>query len=367
MDHLKMEMEMQIPISSNVKLITECSDTTYTCYAVTKDLIKVSKLPQTLISYSSSQKYLADTNLHVHLKEIKVDKTLRFVEEPVEIINREVKSLKRSRIPIVKSIGTRSEDEISLRRGYCDNCALSRENILKSIDEGPFQMGKFREILDEGALHLGPERDRVFVDLTPEEKDRFVPAVKLNKGLKTSNYDQLYAYLKQHEAHVNENKMMLERYSQHAIDPLALVSNVSPQQYPTQSSAIPQSAYVPPVSYQPQFADNTQLDSEYFKEKMLLMQAQENGVVLDEEQLLFIAGGQDNAFDTYVDEPLTMFIAILSVADPIYDEAGLSYDSNILSEVQDHDNCQDIVGEYHEVNEMQKDVQPNYVVASDTE
>ncbi|GJT79297.1 putative reverse transcriptase domain-containing protein [Tanacetum coccineum] len=48
------------------------------------------------------EKYLADANLHVHLEEIKVDKTLRFVEEPVEIIDREVKSLKRSRIWIVK-------------------------------------------------------------------------------------------------------------------------------------------------------------------------------------------------------------------------------------------------------------------------
>ncbi|GJT91095.1 putative reverse transcriptase domain-containing protein [Tanacetum coccineum] len=48
------------------------------------------------------KKYLADANLHVHLEEIKVDKTLCFVEEPVEIINREVKSLKHSRIPIVK-------------------------------------------------------------------------------------------------------------------------------------------------------------------------------------------------------------------------------------------------------------------------
>ncbi|GJU94523.1 putative reverse transcriptase domain-containing protein [Tanacetum coccineum] len=48
------------------------------------------------------KKYLADANLHVHLEEIKVDKTLHFVEEPVEIIDREVKSLKRSRIPIVK-------------------------------------------------------------------------------------------------------------------------------------------------------------------------------------------------------------------------------------------------------------------------
>ncbi|GJU73957.1 hypothetical protein Tco_1265362 [Tanacetum coccineum] len=55
--HLKMEMEMEIPSSSNVKLITECSDTTYTCYEVIKDLIKVSKLPQTLLSYSSSQVY----------------------------------------------------------------------------------------------------------------------------------------------------------------------------------------------------------------------------------------------------------------------------------------------------------------------
>ncbi|GJR52574.1 retrovirus-related pol polyprotein from transposon TNT 1-94 [Tanacetum coccineum] len=42
-DHLKMEMEMEIPSSSNVKLITECSDTTYTCYEVMKDLIKAKK------------------------------------------------------------------------------------------------------------------------------------------------------------------------------------------------------------------------------------------------------------------------------------------------------------------------------------
>nr|GEX52600.1 putative reverse transcriptase domain-containing protein [Tanacetum cinerariifolium] len=45
---------------------------------------------------------LADANLHVPLKEIKVDKTLCFVEEPVEIIDHEVKKLKPSRILIVK-------------------------------------------------------------------------------------------------------------------------------------------------------------------------------------------------------------------------------------------------------------------------
>ncbi|GKA25206.1 hypothetical protein Tco_0711315 [Tanacetum coccineum] len=49
-------------------------------------------------------------------------------------------------------------------------------NILKSIDEGPFQMGTFRETLaegDEGALHLGPERPRVYSDLSSEDKDRY--------------------------------------------------------------------------------------------------------------------------------------------------------------------------------------------------
>ncbi|GJT61137.1 hypothetical protein Tco_1004670 [Tanacetum coccineum] len=60
-------------------------------------------------------------------------------------------------------------------------------------------------------------------------------------------------------------------------------------------------------------------------------------------------------------------MANLSSADPIYDEAGPSYDSDILSEVQDHDNYQDTVGEYHEVHEMHNDVQPNYIVDSDAE
>nr|GFC32274.1 retrovirus-related Pol polyprotein from transposon TNT 1-94 [Tanacetum cinerariifolium] len=41
---------------------------------------------------------------------------------------------------------------------------------------------------------------------------------------------------------------------------------------------------------------------EYYKDKMLLMQAQENGVALDVERLLFLAGGHDNAFDDDVDE-----------------------------------------------------------------
>nr|GFA40765.1 putative reverse transcriptase domain-containing protein [Tanacetum cinerariifolium] len=48
------------------------------------------------------RKCLEDANLHVPLDEIKIDKTFCFIEEPIEIIDREVKSLKRSKILIAK-------------------------------------------------------------------------------------------------------------------------------------------------------------------------------------------------------------------------------------------------------------------------
>ncbi|GJW24859.1 hypothetical protein Tco_0038670 [Tanacetum coccineum] len=66
-----------------------------------------------------------------------------------------------------------------------------------------------------------------FVNNMLPEWGRFVTAMKLNRGLRDSNYEQLCAYLKQHEAHANENKMMLDQFTQHTVDPLALMSNVS--------------------------------------------------------------------------------------------------------------------------------------------
>ncbi|GJX73366.1 putative reverse transcriptase domain-containing protein [Tanacetum coccineum] len=51
---------------------------------------------------SNLKKCLADPILQVPLDEIQVDAKLNFVEEPVEILEREFKKLKRSRISIVK-------------------------------------------------------------------------------------------------------------------------------------------------------------------------------------------------------------------------------------------------------------------------
>ncbi|GKC77658.1 hypothetical protein Tco_1128432 [Tanacetum coccineum] len=51
---------------------------------------------------SNLKKCLSDESLVIPLDEIHVDDNLHFIEEPVEIMDREVKRLKQSRIPIVK-------------------------------------------------------------------------------------------------------------------------------------------------------------------------------------------------------------------------------------------------------------------------
>ncbi|GJX00527.1 retrovirus-related pol polyprotein from transposon TNT 1-94 [Tanacetum coccineum] len=261
-----------------------------------------------------------------------------------------------------------------------------------------------------------------FVNNMSPEWDRFVTAVKLNKGLKETNHEQLYAYLKQHEKHAAQDRLIIERITPATNDQLAFVSTVQPhaQSSHVQSHQYPSSSTNPQSLQYPQFPETSQIDfgyiqtneildnltkqmallaqsfratlpqtnnqlrtssntrnqatiqvgrvviqnvqgrenhnqnqryfargngaagnkgvqnragnanagqgkpvkcyncngighiarnctqpkrpqnSNYFKDKMLLMQAQENGEVLDEEQLLFLAGEQANTFDADV-------------------------------------------------------------------
>ncbi|GJW27761.1 putative ribonuclease H-like domain-containing protein, partial [Tanacetum coccineum] len=60
-----------------------------------------------------------------------------------------------------------------------------------------------------------------FLNSLPSEWSKFVTYVKLVKDLHTTNFDQLYAYLEQHELYANEVRIMRERNH----DPLALVAN----------------------------------------------------------------------------------------------------------------------------------------------
>nr|GFC54422.1 putative reverse transcriptase domain-containing protein [Tanacetum cinerariifolium] len=66
------------------------------------------KLPQELscihdmFHVSNLKKCLAESDAQIPLEEIKVDENMCFVEEPIEIVERDVKKLKRQRIPLVK-------------------------------------------------------------------------------------------------------------------------------------------------------------------------------------------------------------------------------------------------------------------------
>ncbi|GKC41330.1 putative reverse transcriptase domain-containing protein [Tanacetum coccineum] len=66
------------------------------------------ELPEELSNVHSTfhvfnlKKCLSNESLVIPMKELWLDDKLNFVEEPVEIMDREVKRLKQSRIPIVK-------------------------------------------------------------------------------------------------------------------------------------------------------------------------------------------------------------------------------------------------------------------------
>ncbi|GKE05291.1 hypothetical protein Tco_1397309 [Tanacetum coccineum] len=157
------------------------------------------------------------------------------------------------------------------------------------------------------------------------EWSKFVTDVKLAKSLYTTNYDKLYAYLSQHERHANEVCLMHERYP----DPLALqgedlidcinkamaflsvmASRFPPLNNQLRTSSNPRNqATIQDGRVTVQQVQGRQTQSfagtrnrgiattsrgnyatgQANFEKLMLVEAQEAGQILDEEQLAFIA------------------------------------------------------------------------------
>ncbi|GJR33540.1 reverse transcriptase domain-containing protein [Tanacetum coccineum] len=63
---------------------------------------KRGKLNPSTFHVSILKKCMSDESLVIPLEELRVDDKLHFVEEPIEVMDREIKQLKRSRIPIIK-------------------------------------------------------------------------------------------------------------------------------------------------------------------------------------------------------------------------------------------------------------------------
>ncbi|GKC43967.1 putative reverse transcriptase domain-containing protein [Tanacetum coccineum] len=79
------------------KILKRVGPSAYT-FELPKELTNV----HSTFHVSNSKKYLSDESLVIPMKEFRLDDKLNFMEEPMEIMDQEVKQLRQSRIPLVK-------------------------------------------------------------------------------------------------------------------------------------------------------------------------------------------------------------------------------------------------------------------------
>ncbi|GKA89334.1 hypothetical protein Tco_0811146 [Tanacetum coccineum] len=115
-----------------------------------------------------------------------------------------------------------------------------------------------------------------FLNGLQPEWSKFVTDVKLAKSMYTTSYDQLYAYLSQHEGHENEVRLMNQR---------VIVQQVQRRQIHGYASNGLKSNATASWPKRPR-------NSAWFKDKLILIEAQESSQVLDEEQLSFLANSR---------------------------------------------------------------------------
>nr|GEX85899.1 copia protein [Tanacetum cinerariifolium] len=222
---------------------------------------------------------------------------------------------------------------------------------------------------------FGPERPRVYSNLTPEEKDRYNADIWATNILLQGLPKDIYTLIN-HYTDAKDNwdnvKMLLEGSELTKEDQESqLYDDFKHFRQPKGESI---------HSYYVWFVTAVKLnrglrDSNYDQlgQGVNPRGGNASGYVGAQNRVGNVNPGQArpaddcDAFYSDVDEAptaQTMFMANLSSADPITDEARPSYDSNILSEVHDHDHYQDAACTHHEEHVMHDSVQPDHVVDS---
>ncbi|GJV56468.1 putative reverse transcriptase domain-containing protein [Tanacetum coccineum] len=105
---------------------------------------------------SNLKKCLSDESLIIPMKELQLDDKLNFVEEPVEVMDNEIKQLKRSRIPIIKVRWNSQrgpeftwEREDKIRAKYLYLFSIITSSSIKSRDEISEPEEEFEEVPKE--------------------------------------------------------------------------------------------------------------------------------------------------------------------------------------------------------------------------
>ncbi|GJY51522.1 retrovirus-related pol polyprotein from transposon TNT 1-94 [Tanacetum coccineum] len=149
-----------------------------------------------------------------------------------------------------------------------------------------------------------------FLNSVPPEWSMFVTDVKLVKDLHTTNFDQLHAYLEQHELHANEVRLLRERFAvlvfspeddpiaclNKAMDFLTVIASSSNATSSGGNNASGQARVVKCYNCQGEVHMARQCtqpkqtrNATWYKVKAMLAEAQEAEQILDEEQLAFLA------------------------------------------------------------------------------
>ncbi|GJS75022.1 hypothetical protein Tco_0724903, partial [Tanacetum coccineum] len=306
-----------------------------------------------------------DVHAH-HEKRSRKDKD----EDPFAGSDRGLKKRKTSK-DVEPAKGPKAiESQSGSSKGDKSQSKSSRKSVQNTLGTTP-----------EGGVLLGPERPRTYEDLSDTEKKRYDADVRAINIVLQGLPKDIYKLIN------------------HNIEAKAIWDNVkmllADDQGDRIKSEIKDLAREWCSSTQAMGAHRIELRMK-MQDKMLLMQAQENGAVLDEEELLFLAGEQDNTFDANVDnqpvqdlalnednifqadecdafdsdlddEPTaqSIFIANLSSAGLANPQAGLS-NASILSKVHILENAIDNSVTNLDEHEIHNEVQQPNVIDSNS-
>ncbi|GJR14440.1 retrovirus-related pol polyprotein from transposon TNT 1-94 [Tanacetum coccineum] len=138
-----------------------------------------------------------------------------------------------NRPPMLEKPLTKKYEELSATEKIQADCDLKATNIiLQGLPSAVYFLVNHHRVAKDlwERVQLLMQVNTKFLNSLPPEWSKFVTDVKLVKDLHTTNFDQLHAYLKQHELYANEVRIMGERNQ----DPLALLRNSSnPRQQET--------------------------------------------------------------------------------------------------------------------------------------